>query len=133
MGAQKSLALFAVQRYCVPAGAQAPPDRLQTPSRTHVPWPPRQSALVWQGVIVGVALQVFRMSHGPYALQALFISHVPGTPGCVSGKYWMPTPSPADWESRRKAMMASRTAAHFVVVLFVSMTSSIDPELSIMM
>ena len=63
--------------------------------------------------------------HSESALQVL------GTFALRSGKYWMPTDSPAELVSCRNALMALFTASHLVGPL--ALFSSIDPEISSMM
>ena len=92
---------------------------------------PRQSPLVRQGVTAALALQVRRMSHGPEPTHWPSVSHTSGTPGRSNGKYWIPTPRPADFGSPRNVVSAVRTASHFVWL--PATVADIEPELSIMM
>src|ERR1019366_79817 len=56
--------------------------------------------------------------------------HVLGTPAAVRGKYWRPTPMPADAGSPTNAFIAETTEVHFEAL--AAMRSSIEPDESSM-
>ena len=68
--------------------------------------------------------------HGPAEPHCELAVHVVGTPACVSGKYWRPTPIPADAGSLRNAVMAETTEFHFD--FWAATRSSIEPDVSSM-
>src|SRR5262249_53946019 len=114
--------------HVAPAGAQRTPFRRHTPSRTHA-WPP-QSPAVLQGFTLVPPQQGVAKTQGPKEPQAWSSAHVFATPGWTIGKYWSPTPRPAEAVSDTNVVSALRTASHFVRLFEAS--SSIESELSSM-
>src|SRR5260221_4255474 len=101
-------------------------DSSQRPNGTQ--WPPRPHSLSAVHSVTAVVLSHTVRKHGAPAPHSAWVVQTAGTPGFRSGKYWSPTPRPADAGSLTNASRAARIASHLLGPAVVG--SSIDADLS---
>src|SRR5580704_19610853 len=71
-----------------------------------------QSAFVSHGKTCDVGASQILSTQGPAAPHCALEVQEAGTPGAVAGKYWTPTPRPAEAGSLMNVVMAAVTACH---------------------